>query len=317
MRRHQQGVALITAVLVVALATIAATAILSSTNLAVHRTQNLQESEQAWWYAGGVEAWVKTILERDAEINNYDAMTDIWAQDVGYLPIGEGTLHGAVIDMQGRFNLNNLAVVQPQLYEQQMQVFTRLLAITTGVDDYQARALGAAIRDYIDADSEPTGSEGAEDSAYLSLKPARRVANQPMSSVSELLAVAGITPEIYAKLAPNLSALPLVANRATPINVNTATPALMQALTPTPGAGLQQFIVERAKNPAKTVDELFNERKALDNAAVKNSLLSVSSEYFQLNAEIFIGSSRFALYSLYHRAGGGSPVVLRRSSFAE
>ena len=43
MKRRQQGIALITAVLVVALAAIAAAAILTSANLAIHRAQNLQD----------------------------------------------------------------------------------------------------------------------------------------------------------------------------------------------------------------------------------------------------------------------------------
>ncbi|SEQ65861.1 general secretion pathway protein K [Solimonas aquatica] len=317
MRRRQQGVALITAMLVVALAAIAATALLSSANLALHRTQNLQESEQAWWYAEGVEGWVRTVLAHDAELNRYDGLGDIWARAVDYLPIGEGVLRGHIVDLQGRFNLNNLAVTQPQAYEKQLLIFTRLAAIAAGLDDYQARGLGAAIRDYIDADNEPTGGEGAEDSAYLSLKPPRRVANQAMQSVTELLAVAGVTPEIYARLAPHLTALPVKTGGFTTINVNTATPALLQALTSAPGAGLEQFIAERAKHPVETVSELFGERNVYSANAADNSLLSVSSEYFQLNAEIFIGSSRFALYSLYRRAGAAAPVVLRHSSFTE
>lgn len=317
MKRRQQGVALITAVLIVALAAIAAAAMLSSANLAIHRSQNMQESELAWWYADGVEAWVKTILQRDAELNKYDSLKDIWATPVSYLPIDEGSLRGAVSDLQGRFNLNNLAVTQPKAYQAQLQIFTRLVAITTGMDDYRARGLAAAIRDYIDADNEPTGSEGAEDSAYLGLKPPRRVANQPMSSVTELLAVAGMTPEIYARLAPNVTALPVKSGSFTTINVNTATPALLQALTPSPGAGLEQFIAERSQKPAQSVAELFNERKALDATAVANNLLSVSSDYFELSTEIFIGSGRFALYSLYYRPGSGAPLILRRSSFTE
>src|SRR5690606_16912252 len=62
---RQTGIALITAVLVVALAAMASTAILVSAHIAIRRTANLQESELAWWYASGVESWVKSLLERD------------------------------------------------------------------------------------------------------------------------------------------------------------------------------------------------------------------------------------------------------------
>src|SRR3546814_19886520 len=103
MKRAQHGIALITAIFIVALAAIAAAAILSSANLAIHRTQNLQESELAWWYVDGVESWVKTILLRDAEHNKYDSMGDIWAMPVAFLPVAEGGLRGGVTGLPGGY----------------------------------------------------------------------------------------------------------------------------------------------------------------------------------------------------------------------
>ena len=70
--RRQSGVALITAVLIVALASIAAAAMLSSANLAVHRASTLSDTERAWWYADGIEQWVKSILSLDLQNSKID-----------------------------------------------------------------------------------------------------------------------------------------------------------------------------------------------------------------------------------------------------
>ncbi|WP_084196917.1 type II secretion system minor pseudopilin GspK [Solimonas soli] len=323
MRRRQRGIALITAVLVVALAAIAAAAILTSANLAIHRTQNLQESELGWWYVDGVESWVKTILQRDTEINKYDALSDIWAMPAA-LPVDEGGLRGVIIDLQGRYNVNNLGLSNATAagsggttatvagYPSEKAFFSRLYALATGGDAYQGEALADAIRDYVDADSEPTGSGGAEDADYLGMDPPRRVPNRPLQSVSELLGVRGMTPEIYGKLAPYLSALP----KLTPLNVNTAAPLLLQALTPQPGTELEQFVTERLKQPVESISD-FNKRVQLGAGAVPSSMLSYKSDYFQLQVEAYIGSGRLELYSFLYRAGSAAPVVYGRSTFTE
>lgn len=313
MKRKQKGVALITAILIVTLAAIAAAAILSSANLAIHRTQNLQESELAWWYVDGVESWVKTILQRDAELNHYDSLRDIWAMPVDFLPVDEGGLRGGVTDLQGRYNLNNLAVSDPPRYAIELSVFTRLFELATGGDEYQARGIADAVHDYVDANSEPTGSDGAEDSEYLGLDPARRVPNNLMASVTELLAVKGMTPALYGKLAPFLCALP---KTRTTINVNTASPTLMHALTPNPGAELDQFLQDRLKDPAEKISELFNSRKVFG-ASDPQELMGTGSEFFELQAEAYIGSGRVQLYSFFYRPGSGTPLVYGRSTFTE
>src|SRR3546814_17143889 len=81
---------------------------------------------------------------------------------VDFLPVDEGGLRGGVTDLQGRYNLNNLAVTDPPAYEQQLTVFIRLFQLTTEGDEYQARGIANAIRDYLDSNSAPTGSGGAE-----------------------------------------------------------------------------------------------------------------------------------------------------------
>src|SRR5262245_16833221 len=121
--KRPRGVALITVLLVVAIATLAATALLSSANLAIHRTASLRDSEQAWWVARGVDAWVLGILESDRRDSQYDGLDEDWALPVDNLPVEQGFITGHVEDLQGRLNLNGLSPKNPKALDQ----FRRLL----------------------------------------------------------------------------------------------------------------------------------------------------------------------------------------------
>jgi len=314
MSRQQQshrGIALITAMLVVALASIAATAVLVSANNGIRRAATLIDGERAWWYAQGLESFARRILARDAQKNAaVDSLDEDWARSLDYLPVEQGAVRGKLEDLQGRFNLNNLAAVQPLPYQQQL---VRLFQSIEGVDVAQAQPLAQAIRDWIDADQIPGGVGGAEDTDYLSLPQPYRAANQPMGSPSELLAIKGMTPELFKRLAPYICTLPIGSSRTpTRINVNTALPPVLMSLSATADRGkLDAFVIDRLKNPAKAVQEL--QTKGTLPADVKAEMVDVRSQYFQVTTEAFIGSGRAALYSVIQRAGSGAPQVIARS----
>lgn len=309
--KQERGIALVTAILVVALAAVAATAMLTSANIAIRRAENLLDSERAWWYADGIESWLRSILERDQDDNKYDGLGDIWAKPVDYLPVDEGFVRGQMVDLQGRYNLNNLAETDKPRYEEQQKVFLRLLQGIEGVDAFQAQGIASAIRDWIDADSEPTGFDGGEDSEYLGFNPPYRVPNRLMESPSELLAVKGMTRELYKLISPYVTALP---QTGTPINVNTAPDAVLYALAKEPGAAQRRFLEERAKQPAENVAELTSGDRAVFGAGdAPTAMLAVASRYFMLRSEVFVGSGRLALYSFYYRPEQGAPVVIGRS----
>src|SRR3546814_15833290 len=71
-----------------------------------------------------------------------------------------------------------------------------------------AQAIAGAAADWIDSDSNE-GRLGAEDNVYRSMQSAYLPANRKMADVSELRAVRGVTPKIYARLRPWICALPV------------------------------------------------------------------------------------------------------------
>lgn len=315
--RRARGVALITALLVVALAALAATALMSSARLSIHRTAALRDSEQGWWVARGVEAWVLGILESDAKDSKFDALNEPWSLPVDNLPVEQGFVRGGVVDLQGRFNLNNLDPRIPG--EAHLAQFRRLLRSLPDVDLPQG--LDSAIRDWIDEDTEPNSMNGAEDAEYLGLTPPYRAANRPFTVASELLALRGMTAEVYERLRPLVTALPprAAAPAATRINVNTAPLEVLRALSETTNeAKLAEFDRRRREDPVEDGAELAALiAEGVWGPEVGTSVVDYRSEFFQIQGEVFVGSSRVALYSLIHRPDNGKPVLLAHSAEPE
>ena len=80
-------------------------------------------------------------------------------------------------------------------------------------------------------------SEWREDDQYTSRQPPYRPGNFWFTSTSELLAIDGYTPEIYASLRPHVSALPPppATGERWKLNVNTATDLVLASLLPNLG----------------------------------------------------------------------------------
>src|SRR5882762_9149854 len=120
--KKQRGVALIIALILVALATILASKLTFDGFLERKRSIGVLAAEQALHFGMGAEALAADVLVQDAQNSQQTTLIGPWAQPTQPLPItpqddpeGEpiGTLQGELEDMQGRFNLNNLAAPAP------------------------------------------------------------------------------------------------------------------------------------------------------------------------------------------------------------
>lgn len=305
-RQRQQGIALITALLIVALATIIASGMLATQNVGIHRSGNLFQGTQAWWYAIGGENWAAQVLKRDREDNDVDHYGEDWAQAMDYLPIEGGFLSGQITDQQGRFNLNNLGGRQPDKTAEQ---FKRLLRKIEGLDPYLVEIIVAASRDWIDTDIQPHYPEGAEDNYYLSQEPAYRSANRLFTSASEMLLIREVTRDAYQLIQPFIAALP--AN--TPINVNTAPPEVLASLHPEITAEDVAALVSRREQEPFESTQAFLTQEVLAGREIDDESISVNSQHFLLQAQATVGTSRVTLYSLLFRDDQGRSRTLLRS----
>ena len=95
-----------------------------------------------------------------------------------------------------------------------------------GVDRNQARRLGAAIADWVDADDKPRPN-GAEKDQYRAAGRSYAPPNAPFESLDELQLVLGMTPEIFAAARPYLT---LYSDLESP-DAKTAPDVIRQALS--------------------------------------------------------------------------------------
>jgi general secretion pathway protein K len=299
--RRQRGTALITAMLVVALATAVAASLTWELFLDQRRAFGRLAVDQGLMYSLGAEAWAKTILREDAQANQVDHPGEAWATRLTPLPIEGGQIQGRIEDLNGRFNLNNLIDATGATDPVAVEGFRRLL-MALDLDTRMADRMA----DWIDRDLEPNFPDGAEDSEYLSRKPPFRTANRPVTSVSELMLV---YPELgrsgYATLRPYLAALP----RGTRININTALPEVL--LTASEELGFREaerIVLDRPENGWESVEQLG------DIVPMEaRGVLGTSSNWFRLSVRVDIGTQRFTMYSLLHRDAAGSVSTVIRS----
>lgn len=301
----QRGVALVTALLVVALATVAAVAMATRFQVDMRRTGNLLNGEQAYAYAMAAESWAYVILRRDLADNQHDALDEDWSTALPPIPVEGGFVNGRVEDLQGRFNVNNLAGSEGGVDKIQLEYYKRLLEIL----DLEP-ALAPALQDWIDADINATFPDGAEDDEYLLSEPPYRAGNRPLADISELRLVKGYTPEVLAVLEPHITALPDL----TIININTATPAVLQALhAELDESDVQQLVEAR---DAETDGEPFTDKKmflAHDALAGLELVIDVGvqSDWFNVQTDVSVGRGRARLESRILRGESGLQVMSR------
>lgn len=297
---RQRGVALITAMLIVALVTMLTGAAIWDFHLDQRRTEAVLFSDLGTNFALGAEAWAGRILIEDAEDGNVDHPDEIWATNLPPLPIDGGSVDGALIDLQGRFNLNNLVDGEGNTDTIVVQQLERLLTALE-LD----RRWAGLIADWIDLDINPNFPDGAEDSSYMSQVPPYRPPNTLITSVSELMALPEMNLDTYRALAPYVTALPA----GTAINVNTASvPVLMSLSDDLTASDAARILEDRPEDGYETVAELQDVLPANITAP-----LTVGSRYFRLGVRVNIGSTELTMYSLLEREGAGVVRTLLRS----
>jgi general secretion pathway protein K len=304
--RSQRGVALITAVLMVALATMLAVDVGFRGFLDQRRTATLFAIDQGYEIALGAEAWAADFLKKDAQNSRTDHLGEAWARPLPPLPIEGGTVEGHLEDMQGRFNLNNLIHTDGTTNPDAVKQLERILAMLE-----MEPAWATAMADWIDQDVQPGFPDGAEDGTYTGQNPPHLAANMPITRVSELLVLPGFGPERYARLKPYVAALPV----GTALNVCTAPGVVLDALS----EASREFSLSPEDLAKRREDACFPTLEELRGSLgdetfnqVKNSLTE-SSSYFRAAVWVTIGTTQFTLYSLLARGEGGSVRPALRS----
>ena len=307
-RPRERGVALITAIVLVSLATIMAVAIGTRSALSARRSAGSFSLEQGLQFAAGAEALASYVLREDR--NAQDTFADSWNQPYGPVEIAPGiSLEAQIEDEQGKFNLNTLVDAKGEVDKDAEAVFIRLLELL----ELEPRWAPLLV-DWLDTNVLPE-SEGAEDALHLGQQPPYRTANTTITSISELLQLPGFGRERYLKLAPHITALP---PEAAKINVCMASPYVLDALAALSEKNKNEVNYSRM-DPKLLADSrsrgCFPTLSVLS-TTVKQDIgkrAAEKSSYFRLHSWISIGTTRFALYSLLQRDGSGQVRPILRT----
>lgn len=188
-----------------------------------------------------------------------------------------------VFDEAARYDLNQI----PQ------ETLRRLLTVL-GLEDVEADALAARIIDWRDPDDQRL-LNGAEDADYRQAGRPFGAKDAPFETVEELKQVLGMTPEIYALLAPEVS----VDGGSLQPNERFASAAVLATLR---GIGLDE------------ARELIAERDAL-RARGEATTLDRGGPLYRLRVGMQTGRSRRQMELLFRLAPGRDPpyqVIWRR-----
>ena len=296
----QRGVALLTILVMVALATILAATIAKRQTNTAENTGYLMRQNQSLLYAKSAEAFFSELLIQDNDnSSSIDHLQENWAKPMPPFPVEDGSVSGKLLDESGKFNLNNLVKADGKVDDSARHWFEKLLQ-RVGLP----AELSQAVIDWQDADDETIGAMGAESNYYQGLDPAYLTPNTKFHSVEELKLVRGFEGKNYDLIKQYVTALP----EQTKVNMNTAPALLLASIDPKVDIkAVEQQL--KAKETELThfnnVDDLWklsafsgiDEQSKTDAA----SLLDSKSNYFTAQIEVVLSERKRQFTSLMMR----------------
>ncbi|OYY69731.1 type II secretion system minor pseudopilin GspK [Sphingomonas sp. 28-63-12] len=317
--QRERGAALLTVLLLVAVIAVLAATALEKLRLSTRLAANMIAIDQARGYAMAAETLAMTridsLLGRDAA---RVTLAGGWSGKPFQLPVPGGLATATVTDGGNCFNLNSLVIESgPNSYIPRPAAIAQFakLMVLIGLPTQTSAGIAAASADWIDTDSTPL-PDGAEDGQYDGGQTAYRTANTLVSDISELRAIAGVTPQIYAKLRPWVCAQPVA--EPSRINVNTLLPEqapLFAMLAPdrlTVDAARAMLLERPAQGYTST--EAFWKLPALKGVIVfpqEQAQTAVTTKWFALHIEVELGGTELTQSALIDATARPARLVSR------
>src|ERR1700761_6750200 len=301
-KNTERGAALLTVLLLVAVIAVLAGTALEKLRLSTKVGANAVALDQARAYSQAAEILAVTkVGALLARAPTKVTLAGGWSDKPFPLPIPGGIATARVSDGGNCFNLNSLVVrTGPDTYAAYSPArlqFARLIRLV-GAPTSAPDAVAAATADWIDSDNAPV-EQGAEDGSYTGYRPGDTL----MADPSELRAVSGVTPEVYAKLRPWICTLP----RAEPsrININTLLPEqapLFAMLLPDTLSveGARQLLLKRPPAGYSSTSAFWQlpALSAITAAPDAVAQTSVTTTWFALRVDVRLGDAELEDHGL-------------------
>lgn len=277
---RQRGVAVITALLLTALAITVVASLFWQQQVQVRSMENQRLRLQTQWAMRGMVDFARFWLRQDNPM--LTALDGVWATPIEEARLDDyvdrekvdtekfdATVSGRALDAQARFNITNLVDATGTINPKQVLAYQRLLS-NMKLDGGLAQATADAV---LRAKPKPrsSGSDGKTPAAT----PASGGSSEPVAftQVEDLLAVPGYTPQMIEQLRDFVIILP----ELTPINVNTAPAEVLAAVTM---MSLSEASALTLSNPRKKFVDKLNFQNNINAALIEGVELDVKSRYF-------------------------------------
>ncbi len=305
--KNSRGGALLTALFIMTLVAIVATAMSIRLQLDIYRTRLTITHDKLYLASQAVVFWAMnelndktrqfTKLDKQGMVAQYPKNMDLLVSHI--------KLSGGLYDLQARFNLNNL--IEKKL----LPVFINLISHTTHqLNSKEQLNLALGVQDWLTTYDLARGKDNYT-SYYLSQKPPYYPSHQLMSSVTELRLIKDVSSPLYQAIEPFVTVLP----ETTPININTASKKVLMAL----GNGMtetqvNELMMARGENGIKDLKDIAELAKKID---LPSEQITIESKYF-LNVAVVTGDEfKLTVYTLLKRSkdkqGKISVSIIRES----
>ncbi|WP_047301608.1 type II secretion system minor pseudopilin GspK [Pseudomonas fluorescens] len=302
----QQGMAIISALLIAAVVAVIAAGMLTRQSVATRALEADQHRVQGRWVVQGGLEISRQLLWDARQRDPLTRLDQPWAQRLEV----QG-FEGRLEDEQGKFNLRNL-VANERVDEAQTQAFGRLcelIGISAGLSQRISQRVIASYPRLLNpqiANNTNNFDSGRATSPNASRKPENP--KLPMlRNLEDLRSVEGVNDAVISKLAPYLTAIPAT----TWLNGNTATAPVLAAYVP--GLSLeraQALINERDAGRWFINRGDFVNRLRMPSLELTSVKVGITSDWFRLRGEARREQRRVSLDALLHRSQDRLPQVI-------
>lgn len=300
----QEGVAIITALLLTTLAIGVVTSLFWHQQVQVRSIENQRLQLQKQWILRGALDWARLILREDGKFTSVDDLTEPWSvpladtrldnyvtSDTMGSDVASALLSGSIQDAQACLNLSTLAshgVINPV----DVTAFEKLLGAL-----HQDAGLAKAAAQQIAL------TQSHSDSQPGTHRPIAFI------QIDDLLAVPGYTPAVIAALRDHIIFLP----RATPVNINTASAEVLAARLPQLSSSDVSLLL--AHRRTASFRDLHEVATYLPGSPDPDpALLSVATHYFIVNGHITIQQAALQIQGLVERSGSATYLLWLREA---
>ncbi|WP_175829863.1 type II secretion system minor pseudopilin GspK [Burkholderia cepacia] len=305
--RRERGIAIVTVLLVVALAATLAASVLWRQQVATRDVENQRLATQTMWIERAAVEWARATLRAQSATSNVTFAGQTWSAPVADVPLSDllppdaltvnaelsrAWISGSVEDAQARFNLTNLVSRTAPGKPWQSN--------GEGVLAYR-RLLGQLSLD-------PALAQPTADYMLRSLRDTNGPGGWPLQlvSVDDLARIPGYDAHAVAALAPFVTILPDL----TVVNANTAAEPVLVAAIPTLSASQARRLVDRRATAyfvsTGDIAEYLLPAQGGNPTLPDGSAVGVNSGYFIVHCRVHSARINARIDTLIARYGSGN-----------